>query len=73
MIVTLSIITVSFVILSIVNVKMTKKQKESHIRFEKEARERLEELEKYGYTDIRELLDFLDKIKLDYKKYEQNR
>lgn len=48
-----------------INERLTKFQQYNNMR--------LDEIEKYAYTDVRELLEFLDKIKLDYKKYEKTR
>ena len=58
-----------FIILTELRHRKSIKQREL---FRIEVRERLDEIEKYAYTDIRELLEFLDKVKLDYGKTRKN-
>lgn len=61
------------VIFDIYIVSVAKKQKKQYERFAIMVGERFDEIENYAYTDIRELYEFLDKIKLDYKKYDKTR
>ena len=64
-----SVILALFVILTEYRHRKSVKEREY---FRIEVRERLEEIEKYAYTDIRELLEFLDKVKLEYGKTRKN-
>lgn len=69
MIYILTVVIVLFVILVAIGYKRLLKHQRL---FRVEVRERLEEIENYAYTDIRELIEFLDKVKVDYAKRTKN-
>jgi hypothetical protein len=66
-------ILTAFFVLFVILVAIGYKRLLKHQKlFRIEVRERLEEIEKYAYTDIRELIEFLDKVKVDYAKRKKN-